>query len=332
MIMKNKTSAGTFLGAILKNKVVNIGLVFLLLVAIAIAVAPNFLTNYNLQSVVRDLAFVGIIAIGQSCLLLLGELDLSVGNIAALCGVVGGFLMVFFKMNPYLSFVLCVLLGAVLGFINGTIITRLNLNAMVVTIGMQGVYGGFNLVLTKGRAVTNIPDSIFFLGKGNLFDVPMPFVFTIAVMVIVVFIMKKTAFGRYVYAIGNNVQAAEILGIKVKRVRTIVYMLMGMLSALAGMLMVARLGSSQPTIGATWPMNSIAASVIGGVALTGGIGNPAGALIGAAIISIIQNIIVLLGVSSYWQTVVSGTVVVVAISIGSISEMIRSRKKRRKRA
>jgi len=238
-------------------------------------------------------------------------------------------MMVFFNINPYLSVVLCVLLGGVLGFINGTIITRLNLNAMVVTIGMQGVYGGINLVLTKGKAVTKIPEEIFFLGRGNWFDIPMPFVFTILVMVVMVFVMKKTTFGRYVYAIGNNVQAAAILGIKVKRVRTVVYMIVGMLSALAGMLMVARLGSSQPTIGAQWPMNSIAASVIGGISLTGGIGNPAGALIGAAIISVIQNIIVLLGVSSYWQTVVSGVVVVVAISIGSVSDMIRTRKIRK---
>jgi ribose transport system permease protein len=233
---------------------------------------------------------------------------------------------VFLNVNPYLSFVLCVLLGGALGFINGVIITRLNLNAMVVTIGMQGVYSGINLVITKGKAVTKIPEEIFFLGRGNFLSVPMPFIFTLVVMVIVVFIMKKTTFGRYVYAIGNNVQAASILGIKVKRVRTTVYMMVGMLSALAGMLMVARLGSSQPTIGTQWPMNSIAASVIGGLSLTGGIGNPVGALIGAAIISVIQNIIVLLGVSSYWQTVVSGVVVVVAISIGSVSDMIRARR------
>ncbi|MDR1546360.1 MAG: ABC transporter permease [Deltaproteobacteria bacterium] len=291
--------------------------------------SEHFLDEYNLKAVVRDLAFIGMIGIGQALLLLIGELDLSVGKIATLCGVIAGMLMVTSGLNPFLSLALALTLGILLGALNGLIITKLRLNSMVVTIGMAGVYGGVTLVLTKGKAVTNIPAVVHFLGKGNLGLVPLPFVFTLAVLIGALFLVKKTKTGRYIYAIGNNKEAARILGIKVDRIRIFNYGVMGFISALAGILYVARLGSSQASIGENWPMNSIAASVIGGVALTGGVGNPAGALIGAAIISVIQNMIVLLGVNVYWQSAVSGFVVVAAISFGSISAIVRDRKQRK---
>ena len=326
----NTEKRKTGLAVLLNNKVFTTALILAIMVIIAIVFAPNFLSAYNMSSVFRDLAFIGMIAIAQSCLLLLGELDLSVGSVAALCGVIGGNLMVFKHVNGYLAFVIAILLGALCGAINGTLITRLNLNAMVLTIGMDGVDSGITLVLTKGKAVTGIPEEIFFLGKGSLLKIPMPFVFTIIVLIVIVFLMRRTVFGRYVYAIGNSRNTAEILGIRVKRIRTAVFSIVGAVCGLAGMLMVARLGSSQPTIGANWPMNSIASSVIGGMALTGGIGNPIGALLGAAIISVIQNFIVLIGVNAYWQSVVSGVVVVAAISLDSIITILRSRPKKAK--
>jgi len=191
---------------------------------------------------------------------------------------------------------------------------------------MQGVYGGVNLVLTKGKAIPGIPDSIQVFGKGSVGIIPTPFIFCLIVLILVLFMIKKTKTGRYIYAIGNSREAAKILGIKVDKIRVVIYSIVGLISSLAGVLYVARLGSSQSAIGESWPMNSIAASVIGGVSLTGGVGNPAGALIGAAIISVIQNMIVLLGVNVYWQSAVSGFVVVIAISFSSISEILRERK------
>jgi ribose transport system permease protein len=270
-----------------------------------------------------------MIGVAQSLLLLIGELDLSVGKIASLCGILSGMMMVTYGMNPWLSLIIALLCGLLFGAINGLIITKLRLNSMVATIGMQGLYGGINLVLTKGKAITGIPEEIYFLGKGNVGPIPAPFIFCIGVLVVVLFLVKKTKTGRYIYAIGNSREAAKILGINVDRIRVLIYSLVGLISALAGILYVARLGSSQSAIGENWPMNSIASSVIGGVALTGGIGNPAGALIGAAIISIIQNMIVLLGVNVYWQSAVSGIVVVIAISFSSISEIMRERRARK---
>ena len=319
----------SILNSLKRSNMTAIGVVLAVMLIIASTASPYFLDEYNLKALIRDLAFIGMIGIGQALLLLIGELDLSVGKIASLCGVVAGMLMVTVGLNPYASLAAGLALGVALGILNGLIITKLRLNSMVVTIGMAGVYGGVTLVLTKGKAVTNIPEVIHFLGKGTIGQLPVPFAFTLAVLVAVLFLVKKTKTGRHIYAIGNSREAAKILGIKVDRIRILNYAIMGLISALAGILYVARLGSSQASIGENWPMNSIAASVIGGVALTGGLGNPAGALIGAAIISVIQNMIVLMGVNVYWQSAVSGFVVVAAISFSSISAMTRERRQRK---
>lgn len=307
---------------VLKNQLVGMTLVLAaIIVASQIATAGNFLTPYNVTIIIRAMAFIGLVAIGQSLVLLLGELDLSVGAIAGLSAVMGGKMMVEMGIDPFAAFVFAVLLGTLMGFINGTIITSLNLNALVVTIGMSGIYKGINLVITRGRAIVGIPSEILFLGQGRFLAMPIPFVIMLLVMGLVLVMTKRTTFGRYIYAIGDSRQAAQILGIKVKLMRVATFMITGTLAALAGMLMVARLGSSQPAIGEVWLLTSVAAPVIGGVALTGGVGSPAGALIGVAIIGVIENIIVLLGVSPYWQTVVSGSVVVIAVSIDSLSRM-----------
>lgn len=296
-----------------------ITIILVVMVVFASVASPYFLDPYNLQALIRDLSFIGMISVAQSLLLLIGELDLSVGKIASLCGIFSGILMVHAGVNPVLSIILSVLLGAILGAINGIIITVLRLNPMVATIGMSGVYGGINLVLTKGKAITGIPKEIHFLGKGNLLGVPIPMWICIFLLIIITIMATKTKTGRYLYAMGNNLEAAKILGIPTGKIRVLAYSIVGFISSIAGVLYVSRLGSAQSSIGVDWAMNSIASSVIGGVALTGGVGSPAAALIGAAIISIIQNMIVLLGVNVYWQSAVSGFIVVIAISFSSLS-------------
>ena len=323
--MKNKNS---ILNIFKRSNMTAIGMVLIIMFVIACIGSPYFLDVYNIQSLLRDLAIIGMIGIAQSLLLLVGELDLSVGKIATLCGILSGMLMIYAKINPWLALICGLIFGIFFGLLNGLIITKLRLNSMVATIGMQGVYGGINLVLTKGKAITGIPEQIQFLGKGSLGIVPMPFIFCIIVLLLVLFLVKKTKTGRYIYAIGNSREAATILGIKVDKIRVFIYVAVGLISSLAGLLYVCRLGSAQSTLGESWPMNSIAASVIGGVSINGGIGNPAGALIGAAIISIISNMIVLFGVNAYWQQAVSGIVVVLAISFSSIMEIIRERRAR----
>lgn len=329
MSRENEKNENVVIAILKKSEMTAIFLVLAVMVATASIASPYFLDPYNLASVIRNLAFVGMIAVAQSMLLLIGELDLSVGKIASLCGILSGIMMVQWGWNPWLSLCISLLLGLVFGAVNGLIITKLRLNSMVATIGMQGLYGGVNLVLTRGKAITGVPSDILVLGQGNIGFIPVPFLFCIGVLLVILFLVKKTKTGRYIYAIGNSREAARILGINVGRIRIMSYALVGLISALAGILYVARLGSAQSAIGEDWPMNSIAASVIGGVSLTGGIGNPAGALIGTAIIYIIQNMIVLFGVNVYWQSAVSGIVVVAAISFSSISDMVREARERR---
>lgn len=327
MNIAKKRSFNDIMATITRNSTMLIGFVLVLLIIVATIFSPFFLTMFNLQSLMRDIALIGLVAIGQSLLLLLGELDLSVGTMATLAGILAGLLMTQVGMNPYVALLIGLISGVLFGIINGLVVTRLKLNSMVTTIGMQGIYGGITLVITKGKAITQIPDAIFFLGKGNIGAIPVPFIIVLIVMVIAFIFVTKTKTGRYIYAIGNSKSAAQILGIRVDRIRVLVFAIVGFTSALAGMLCVARLGSAQATIGTNWPMNSIAACVIGGVLLTGGVGNPGGAFIGAAIICVISNVIVLLGVNIYWQTAVSGIVVLVAIALPSILSIIREKKR-----
>lgn len=296
--------------------------VFVALVAIFVVsalISPYFLTAYNMSVIARGLAFVGLVTIAQASLMILGELDLSLGTIGGLCGVVSGMLMVQAGLPWGVALVLALVLGMALGLLNGFLVTALGLHSLVLTIGTAGIYGGAILVLTKGVAITGIPEGIQFLGRGDFLGVPVPFIIMLVVLAVALFLTIRTPMGRYMYAIGNNAAAARMLGIRVDRIRLLVFTFAGMLSALAGLLMVARLGTAQPSIGQAWVLAPIAASVIGGVATTGGVGSPLGAIFGAGIIAIIENIIVLFGVSPYWQGVVSGAIVVLAISFDVLS-------------
>ena len=291
--------------------------VLVVIFVLACLMSEYFLTSYNMTIIVRALAFVGLITIGQAILMMMGELDLSLGAIAGFVAVTVGILVVENGMAPWVGFAFGLGMGALCGLINGALVAFLRLHSLVLTIGMAGVYGGANLVMTEGVAITGIPEVLTNVGRGTLFGMPVPFVVMLAILIVVTIVIQRTALGRYVYAIGDNGDAAKILGIKVDRVRILAFSFAGLLSALAGMLMMMRLGTAQPSIGQEWVLAPIAAAVIGGVATTGGTGSPVGAILGAVIIGIISNIIVLLGVSPYWQGIVSGAIVVIAISVDS---------------
>ncbi|MDB6179663.1 ABC transporter permease [Paracoccus sp. Z330] len=311
--------APSVLSILIRNPLAGVFAALVVIFAASALISPYFLTAYNMSVIARGLAFVGLVTIAQSSLMILGELDLSLGTIGGLCGVVSGMLMVQAGLPWGVAVILALGLGMLLGFVNGFLVTALGLHSLVLTIGTAGIYGGAILVLTKGVAITGIPQGIQFLGRGDVLGIPVPFLIMLVVLAVALFLTLKTPMGRYMYAIGNNAAAARMLGIRVDRIRLLVFTFAGMLSALAGLLMVARLGTAQPSIGQTWVLAPIAAAVIGGVATTGGVGSPLGAIFGAGIIAIIENIIVLFGVSPYWQGVVSGAIVVLAISFDALS-------------
>jgi len=289
-----------------------------LLVIVSSFISPNFVTAYNITIMSRDLGFVGIIAIAQGLLLLMGDIDISIGAIAGLASVSAAKLMVDFSANPIMSLIISLAIGAGCGLVNGFLITMFRLNPLVLTIGTQTVYTGLNLFISKGKTITGFPAYFVNLGSGSFFKVPIPFIIMLVVFVIAMFVTKKTILGRKVYAVGNSRETSSMVGIKTQNVRMIVYSIAGSIAAAAGILMSFRMMAAQTMIGATWLLPSIAAPVIGGIALTGGTGHIGGALLGAAIMGVIGNIVILGGVNVYLQQVVNGAVVILAIIFDSL--------------
>lgn len=286
----------------------------LLIVVIITIMSPNFLTVNNLLNVLRQVSINALIAFGMTFVILTGGIDLSVGSILALTGAVTAGLMAG-GMDPVLAMFLGLLLGAVLGAINGVIIAKGKVAPFIATLATMTIYRGLTLVYTEGRPISGLGDSQAFqlLGKGYFFGIPVPVITMAITFGILYFILKKTTFGRRVYAVGGNEEASRLSGISVDRIKIYVYSLTGALAALAALILTSRLNSAQPTAGNMFELDAIAAVVLGGTSLTGGRGWIVGTLIGALIIGVLNNGLNLIGVSSFFQQVVKGAVILVAV-------------------
>jgi ribose transport system permease protein len=290
-------------------------LIGLLLIVVIIAImSPNFLTLNNLLNVLRQVSINALIAFGMTFVILTGGIDLSVGSILALTGAVtAGFMAG--GMDPVLAMFLGLLLGAILGAINGVIISKGKVAPFIATLATMTIYRGLTLVYTEGKPISGLGDSQAFqlLGKGYFFGIPVPVITMAITFGILYFILKKTTFGRRVYAVGGNEEASRLSGISVDRIKIYVYSLTGALAALAALILTSRLNSAQPTAGNMFELDAIAAVVLGGTSLTGGRGWIVGTLIGALIIGVLNNGLNLIGVSSFFQQVVKGAVILVAV-------------------
>ncbi|MFC4600721.1 ABC transporter permease [Cohnella hongkongensis] len=304
--------------SILKTPESGIFLVLLAICVLLTIVRPNFADSYNLGILVRQFSFVAIVALGQTLVLLKGGIDLSVGAVAGLSGILSSWLMINSGINPYICVLIGILIGAVCGAINGLFITKFNLNPFIVTLATGEIFAGFILVITKGWAIRNLPESVLYLGQGMIGPIPVPFIIMIVLTVIFMYLLKNTPFGRYIYAIGGNESAARLVGIKIDKVKISVYAISGALAALAGIIMATRLAAGQPTIGDGWLMASITAAIIGGTSLNGGEGRVIGSVIGAALMGVLANAIVLLSISAYWERVIIGLVVLAAIVLDRV--------------
>ena len=297
----------------------------IIMIGVGALVSSQFLTEYNLTIMSRELAFIGIVAIAQGLLLLLGDIDVSIGAIAGLAGIVCSKLLVDYEFHPVIAILAGLGTGALAGIVNGLIITLFNLNSLVVTIGTLSVFSGLNLWITRGQTIVGLPESVTFFGSGTWLYLPVPVWCMLVAFVLILALTTITVFGRKLYAVGNSKEAARIVGINEQRVRVTAYAIAGALAGLAGMLMCFRLFSAQASIGQSWLLPSIAAPVIGGIATTGGIGTIWGALIGAGIMVVIGNIIVLGGVNVYLQQIVTGLIVVVAVALDAVMRRMGKR-------
>jgi ribose/xylose/arabinose/galactoside ABC-type transport system permease subunit len=288
-------------------------LLALLVIMIAIgAVEPNFVTGSNLYLVSRQISFVAIVALGELFVILHGGIDLSVGSVMAFSGMVAGYSMKI-GIPPPIAVVLGVAAGLAMGAINGALVSYVRLAPFIATLGMLSFASGMVLGLTKGWPITEIPPSFQPVAQGSLLGVPIPVWITLAMAAIAHVVLTQTAFGRRIYAMGGNEQATFLSGIDVRRVKFALYAISAGCASIAGILLVARFSSARADNGTGWELDAIAAAVIGGTSLSGGAGSVLGVLVGACIMGVIKNGLVLMKVSSYWQTAIIGVVIVLAV-------------------
>jgi ribose transport system permease protein len=293
-----------------------------LFVALSI-LSPYFLTVANLSSVTRQAAVITIIALGETLIMISGGIDISVGSVMAFAGICGTMLLqAGWPMLPALAGAM--LAGALWGLINASIITLLRVNAFITTLGTMGAARGFTLILTNGMPVVRLPEGFGRLGDGNILGVvPVPLAILVALGLLTGFILKYTRLGRYAYAIGSNAEAARYSGVPVRRYLVAVYVFCGALTGLAAMIESARLMTGQPTAGQGYELPVIAAVVIGGGSLSGGEGTVMGTVAGAFLMGLISNGGNLLGVSPFWQQVLIGCVIVLAVAVDELRKRRR---------
>ena len=285
---------------------------FLLLCLALTLLSDRFLTVNNMVNVLRQSTINGIIAIGMTYVILTAGIDLSVGAILALSAVVTADMLQGGTAVP-LAILIGLGIGGAMGLVNGLIITKAHVPPFVATLGMMTIARGLTLTYTEGRPITGLPDGFRALGTGSVGPVPVPILLAAATFIIGYILLTRTALGQFIFAIGNNPTAARFAGISVNRTITFVYVLAGALSALAGMILIARLDSAQPTAGTAYEFDAIAAVVVGGTSFAGGQGGLGGTLVGVLIIAVLNNGLNLLNVSSFYQPVVTGVVIAVAL-------------------
>lgn len=294
----------------------------LLFAALMIA-SEHFLEAENLKAIARQTAVINIMALGMTLVIVSGGIDLSVGSILGLAGVLGALAMER-GAGVAAGIAAGMLAGLACGLANGLLVTRLKLNPFIVTLGTLGIFRGLALVISGGLPVHRVPKPFTFLSDGNLLYVPFVLWLLAACGFTVHWLLERTRFGRYVFAIGSNTEAAWYSGVPVAFHTTAVYALCGLLSGLAAMVLAARTASGQPTAGEGYELNAIAAVVIGGGSLRGGEGSVAGTLVGAFIMGLLANGSDLLGVSPYWQKVVIGAVIIAAVLVDELRKRRRA--------
>ncbi|MGM0725052.1 MAG: ribose ABC transporter permease RbsC [Bacillota bacterium] len=309
--MKPLTSNGRF-DNIMQKLGPFLGLI--ILVAIVSILNSAFLEPLNILNLLRQISINALIAFGMTFVILTGGIDLSVGAILALSSALtAGFIVS--GMDPILAIIVGCIIGAILGMVNGLLITKGKMAPFIATLATMTIFRGLTLVYTDGNPITGLGSNYAFqlFGRGYFLGIPVPAITMLLTFIVLWVLLHKTPFGRRTYAIGGNEKAALISGIKVPRVKIMIYSLAGFMSALAGAILTSRLNSAQPTAGTSYELDAIAAVVLGGTSLSGGRGRIVGTLIGVLIIGVLNNGMNLLGVSSFYQSVVKGIVILIAV-------------------
>ncbi|EGD04768.1 ABC transporter permease, partial [Burkholderia sp. TJI49] len=287
----------------------------LVVVCIAMMIAsPGFLSAANLENVLRQVSINAIIAVGMTCVILTGGIDLSVGSVMALSGTLAAGLMVA-GVNAVAALAIGIAVGFGFGFLNGVFVAFAGMPPIIVTLATMGIARGLALIYTGGYPIDGLPDWVAFFGSGKVLGIQAPVLIMLAVYAIAWLLLERMPFGRYVYAIGGNEQATRLTGVRVARVKLIVYTLAGVTSALAAIVLTGRLMSGQPNAGVGFELDAIAAVVMGGTSISGGRGAILGTLVGALLLGVLNNGLNMIGVNPYVQNVIKGGIILLAIYI-----------------
>ena len=273
-----------------------------------------FLVSKNLLNVARQVSMLGIAAVGFAFVLLLGGIDLSVGSNITLVNIVGAWLMVHAALNPVLAIILAVIMATAIGFANGWIIANIQMPPLIVTLAMMIIIEGLAYLICKGLPFYGFPSSFAVIGQGYVGPIPIPVIIMVVVMAIGSFILNKTYFGRYFYAVGGNEEAANLSGINVKKVKYLVYSLSGFFAGVAGIVVLSRTNSGQVLAGKGLEFDILTACVLGGVSVTGGFGKISNVVAGVLILGVLGNGLVLLNVSQFTQMIIKGSVLMLAVA------------------
>lgn len=325
---QNKNRTTNPIIGIVKNNVGILSVLVLLCVIVSIATS-KFLKPNNLISVLRQISINAYIALGMTLIIILGHIDLSVGAIVAMSGTLTVGFIVTQGLPIPVAILLGILLGMLAGLISGMIVTYFRVPAFIITMAMMNVCSGVAYVYSGGQA-TRINDDFFSaIGTGYLFNtIPLPVVYMIILIIVISFLLGKTKFGTYIYAIGGNREAARLSGVPIKKVEIAVFTISGVLSAFAGLVLCSRMYSGQPSVGSGYELDAIAACVLGGTSMSGGKGRISGTIFGAMVIGVISNGLNLIGVSSYWQLIVKGLIIACAVLLDSQKGKISLLKKK----
>lgn len=300
-----------------------VGLLFLIILFSFIA--RNFATFANARVIALQVAELGVIAIPLALLVMTGSIDLSIGSIAALSGIVGGFVLLS-TQSPFLAIAAALAVGAVTGAINGILVSALHLNAIVVTLGTLSVWGGFALYLTNGSTLFGFPDSFNQIGTAAPLGIPIQFYFLVGSIVLAWWILMVRPFGRKLVAVGGNERAAFLMGVRVGPTRFIVFVYVGLAAALAGVLLMAKLQAATPTLGVGMELSVLTVVLLGGVQFSGGGGRISGVVAGLLFVGVLKNGLVITGTSQYLQEVFVGATLVASIAISdTMQRLIRKR-------
>jgi len=295
------------------------------LVVLVVAIYLSFASKYflgtaNITALILGLSFDAIVAVGMMVLLISGGFDLSVGSTLALAGAVAGYSMTKLGANVPVAILLGLLAGALIGLVNGLIIAKINVNPFITTLGMQAIGRGIVFLLTAGLGIPNLPDSFNVIGQGKQFlGVQNPVWVMLVILIVGEVLLRRSRFFRQSYFIGGNERSARLSGINVENVKIINYILAGVLAAVAGLLLTGRFGTASVSAGQGAELRVISACVIGGASLSGGEGSVLGMIFGVILMALINNGLNLLGINVYWQTIVTGVVLVVAVAADALS-------------